>query len=76
MFFSKGYSSAFCTGASPKFSCAVKALRAFIWRKLTLAALEQSGNVAGGPLEIWQPWRSLGPQNNLMGLLGDINKEE
>lgn len=40
-----------------------------------------SGNVAGGHRStshkhVWQPWRPLGPQNKLMALLGDINKEE
>lgn len=50
MFLSKGYSNAFYTGASPKLSCVVKASRAFIQKKLTLAALEWSGNIAGGHL--------------------------
>lgn len=40
-----------------------------------------SRNVAGGHRStshkhVWQPWRPLGPQNKLMALLGDINKEE
>lgn len=71
----------FSTGASPNSSCVAKVSKSIRMEEADANCAGWSGNVAGGHIStshkhVWQPWRPLGPQNNLMALLGDINKEE